>query len=292
MTCEWCGKDFVAHKTSTRYCCSRCRNLAYKESKRQERLNAFKKEYERKLSGAEEVDKVEFMTPTEAATLLRIGHTTIYNYINRGVIKVWKLKRKTLIRRADVYELFQNLDADAKVSEVAVKEPINEFYTGREIMEKFHISNSALFEIAKREKWPKVFHLGKNRWSKPHVDRYFASKEPKGNIEEWYTADEIQKKYNKTLSAIYNIVHKNGIPKKKVGAKTFYSKHHFDLAIGAVDEKTPEFYTYAEAMEKYGLTRDQLHHYIKHNNIHRVKRGKFTLIHRADLDKLFTPPQI
>lgn len=95
-----------------------------------------------------------------------------------------------------------------------------------------------------------------------------------------------------TLSAIYNLVSKEGIPKKKVGKEARYSKHHFDIAKGIAEPEPPKDYTYAEAMEKYGLTRDQLHHYLKYHNISRTKKGKYTYINRKELDDLLAPPQI
>ena len=45
-------------------------------------------------------------------------------------------------------------------------------------------------------------------------------------------------------------------------------------------------------MEKYNLTRDQLHHYLKYHNITRTKRGKYTYISRKELDDLLAPPTI
>ncbi len=45
-------------------------------------------------------------------------------------------------------------------------------------------------------------------------------------------------------------------------------------------------------MEKYGLTRDQLHHYLKYHNITRVKKGKYTLILCSELDSLLGSPEI
>ena len=95
-----------------------------------------------------------------------------------------------------------------------------------------------------------------------------------------------------TLSAIYTLVSKEGIPKKKQGNYVMYSKYHFDLAKGVTAPKEPEYYTYPEAMEKYGLTRDQLHHYLKYHNITRVKKGKYTLILRSELDSLLGSPEI
>ena len=212
---------------------------------------------------------------------VRISRATIYRYFADNAITTVQFKGKTLIRRKDVDSLFENghkyLKRPKKKSE-----PITEFYTSKEVQEKYDISNSGLYEIAKREKWPKTQQRGKTFWSRKHVDAYFAKQQSRDEISEWYTAAEIQARYGMTLSAIYCLVSKEGIPKKKVGAATFYSKYHFDLAKGIAEPKEPEYYTYPEAMEKYGLTRDQLHHYLKYHNITRVKKGKYTHILRRN----------
>ena len=94
-----------------------------------------------------------------------------------------------------------------------------------------------------------------------------------------------------TLSAIYNLVSKEDIPKKKVGCEARYSKWHFDKAKGvAVDE--PDSYTMQEAMAKYSMTRDQLYHYIKTYCISKVKVGRIIKISKQELDNLFAPPKI
>lgn len=289
--CRWCDNEFIARKTSTEYCSHRCSGLAYKERKRKARLDSYQQEYEHQQSGRAEATKQEFLTPTQAAKLLGVCHMTIYNYINQGVVKVWKLKRKTLIRRPDIDALFDILSIE-RITEDKSPTPITEFYTSKEVQEKYGISNSGLYEIAKRERWPKTQQRGKTLWSRKHVDAYFAKQQPMEEISEWYTAAEIQARYGMSLSAIYCLVSKEAIPKKKVGAVTFYSKYHFDLAKGTVEPKEPEYYTYPEAMEKYGLTRDQLHHYLKYHNITRVKKGKYTHILRSELDNLLKSPEI
>lgn len=172
------------------------------------------------------------------------------------------------------------------------KEPITEFYTSKEVQEKYGVSNSGMYKIAEREGWPKTQSRGKTLWSRSHVDRYFASQQPKEEISEWYTVADIQARYGMTLSAIYTLVSKEGIPKKKQGNYVMYSKYHFDLAKGQTAPKEPEHYTYPEAMAKYNLTRDQLHHYLKYHNITREKKGKYTLILRSELDSLLGSPEI
>ena len=102
----------------------------------------------------------------------------------------------------------------------------------------------------------------------------------------------MQDKFGMTLAAIYNFASKNAIPKKKEGIMVYYSKKHVDIAKGISQPEETLYYTMAEAMEKFHLTRDQLYHYVKWHHISKVKKGKYTFINRAELDKLLAPPKI
>lgn len=95
-----------------------------------------------------------------------------------------------------------------------------------------------------------------------------------------------------TLAAVYCFVSKNAIPKKKEGIMVYYSKKHVDIAKGVVAPEEPKYYTVPEAMEKFNLTRDQLYHYATYHNIPKMKKGKYTLISKAELDKLLAAPKI
>ena len=117
-------------------------------------------------------------------------------------------------------------------------------------------------------------------------------KPPNPDITEWYSSQEMQEKFGMTLSAIYCFVSKNAIPKKKEGIMVYYSKKHVDIAKGIAIPEEPQYYTVAEAMEKFNLTRDQLYHYAKYHNIPKVKKGKYTFISKPELDKLLAAPKI
>lgn len=175
---------------------------------------------------------------------------------------------------------------------ISEKKPISEFYTTQEILEKFGISNSGFYKILKTEKFPKTIHRGKSMWSREHVDRYFAKRAPSPEITEWYSVEEMQRKFGMTVSAVYCFISKEGIPKMKIGRETLYSKTHVDAAKGLIKKEEPQYYTYVEAMEKYGMTHDQMHHYVKYHNIPRVKKGRYTYISRKELDDLLAPPTI
>lgn len=79
---------------------------------------------------------------------------------------------------------------------------------------------------------------------------------------------------------------------KKEGVMVSYSKKHFDIAKGIAQPDEPQYYTVAEAMAKFNLTRDQLYHYAKYHNIPRVKVGKYVKISRLELDRLLGGPKI
>ena len=288
--CEWCGKLFIAHKTSTRCCSHRCANLAYKERTRQKRVIEFQTMVNQQIEKEDCIDK-DFFTPSEAAKYIGISRATFYRYLETNLIKSVQLKRKTIIRKRDIEALFDNASPYKKHLPRS-KQSITDFYTTAEIKEKFGVKESWIYEIAKEHNIPRTFNRGRTYWSKKHIDSYFAKKAPDASITEWYSVAELQEKFGMTLSAIYTFVYKNVIPKRKEGKMVYYSKKHFDIAKGIATPEEPQYYTIPEAMEKYNLTRDQLYHYVKYHNITRIKVGKYTKILRSELDKFFEPPKI
>ena len=288
--CKWCGKIFIAHKTTTNYCSHRCNNAAYKERIRQERIAAYQKEFSINTEEPS-IENKEFYTPPEAAKLLGISRASIYRYMADNVIKAVQFRGKTLVRRKDIELLFENA-VEYKKRVPIEKAPITDFYTTAEVKEKYNVADSWIFAVAKKHNIPRTFNRGKTYWSKKHIDNYFSKKAANPDITEWYTVQEIQEKFDMTLAAIYTLASKNAIPKKKEGKTVSYSKKHFDIAKGVAQPDEPQYYTVAEAMAKFNLTRDQLYHYVKYHNIPRVKVGKYTKISRPELDRLLGDPKI
>lgn len=289
--CKWCGTIFTAHKTTTEYCSHRCGNLAYKDKIRKQRIGSLQHELGKSIRTPPNLNK-EYLTPSEVAELLHIGRTSIYRYIRNGVIKVIRFERKTLVRRADIEDMTTYIEQETKEKQIKEKTPITDFYTTAEVKEKFNVAESWIFAIAKKNNIPRTFNRGKTYWSKKHIDAYFAKKAPNPDITEWYSTQEIQEKFGMTLAAVYCFVSKNAIPKKKESIMVYYSKKHVDIAKGVAAPEEPKYYTVPEAMEKFNLTRDQLYHYATYHNIPKVKKGKYTLISKAELDKLLAAPKI
>lgn len=99
-------------------------------------------------------------------------------------------------------------------------------------------------------------------------------------------------KFNMTQSAVYSFIYERNIPKKKVKNEVFYSKKHVDIAKGIAEPERVEYYSTAEAMEKYHITKDQLFYYIKTFNLPKIKEGKYVKIAKKELDKVFSDPVI
>ena len=290
--CAWCGKEFIAQKTTTACCSKQCANALYKKRKRDEAIKANNQIVEKKIEEKpiERIKDKPFLTITETAIYLGVTRPTIYGYIKRGELKVIRLGFKYLLKKEDIDKLFNTpIEFHTPAKE---KAPITDFYTTAEVKEKYHVNESWIFVIAKKHNIPRTFNRGKTYWSKKHIDAYFAKKAPNPDITEWYSTQDMQGKFGMTLSAIYNFASKNAIPKKKEGTMVYYSKKHVDIAKGISQPEETLYYTVSEAMEKFNFTRDQLYHYVKWHHISKVKKGKYTFINRAELDKLLAPPKI
>ena len=291
--CEWCGTTFYAQKLTTRFCSHRCNNLAYKEAIRQKRIQEVEAKAQMAISeqSISNVKDKEYLSFKEAATLLGLSKQAIYKMVYAGKLQAFRISsRLSFIRKGDIDLMLETRPYEQRQPKDTI--PITDFYTTAEVKEKYHVNESWIFAITKKHGIPRTSNRGKTYWSKKHIDAYFAKKAPNPDITEWYSTQEMQEKFGMTLSAIYTFAHKNAIPKKKEGIMVYYSKKHVDIAKGIAKPKENLYYTVAEAMEKFNLTRDQLYHYVKWHHISKVKKGKYTFISRTELDKLLAPPKI
>jgi excisionase family DNA binding protein len=290
--CEFCGNTFNACKTTTRYCSHTCNSRAYKENRRQWKMVAINhrvaQEIEMISDKYETIKDKEFLSVSETAFLLSVGRMTIYRHLHSGKLKAVQMGAKTFIRRKDIDAMFDDPE-EYKAKPSTDRQPITELCTVAEIKEKYKVNESWIFVVAKKNNFPRTLKRGKTYFSRKHVDAYFSKKHYETGIAEWYSIDDIKEKYNMTINAVYSFVSENTIPKKKEGKFVYYSKTHVDKLKNITQPEKQEYYTVAEAMEKYSITRDQLYHYVKYHNIPKVKVGKFIKIAKAELDEVLNP---
>ena len=288
-TCEFCGKEFYAQKLSTRYCSKRCNELAYKQRRRQRQITEAEARVLQKP--IEEVGNKEFLSLQDASVLFGITKRSVYNLIYNGVLQAFKFSsRMTFVRKADIEIMFEGHLYTKKVK--PERKPITEFYTTKEIQEKFGVSEAWVFKLAKEKKIPKVLHHGKTYWSKQHVDKHFAKHIENNSIVGWYSVQDMMEKFNMTTSAVYCFVSKFNIPKKKIKTSVYYSKQHVDAAKGINEPPKEEFYTMKEAVQHFGMTEDQIYKYAKKAKVSKHMEGRIVLMNKRELDAALAPPSI
>lgn len=161
---------------------------------------------------------------------------------------------------------------------------IAEYYIAEEIAQKYKVAPKWVWTYTREYKIPKVKIRQFNYYSKKHIDAAFAKYQVDSDLTEWYTPEEIEKKYGMTRVAIRSQVYRNNIPSKKENGKTLYSKLHFDLSKSSEQESAAEYYTVQEAMKKYNLTRDSVYGVLQFHEIKREKKGRFIRFLKVDFD--------
>lgn len=285
-TCKCCGKEFIARTLYTEYCSKQCSGLAYKERKRQERINDYLTEAREEsiILPQQEVSHKEFLTPTEVGKLLGLSRATIYRYMEKNLIKSVQLIGKTIIRRSDIEALFDNAPLYVKRVNRGVR-ALTEYYTTKEVREKYGVSFSTVFSKGNRYNIPRVLINGNTCWSKKVIDKYFSSQQTDFIRDDWYTTKEIQEIYGMNASAVHTFVMRLRIPRIKDNSITYYSKKYVDLARAPKETKIdPNYYTVKEAMDTYSITRDQIDKYLRRYNISKVREGKTIKISRVEFD--------
>lgn len=291
--CDWCGKEFLSQKTTTRYCSKRCAEHAYKDRVRRQRISEAEAEvrFRRKDRSLQMIQGSAYLRVKETAKLLDISVRTVYNLIYTGKLQASKLSsRLTIISKDDVDAMLAGMAYNKTFLSPSLA--ITDFYTTREVMERFDVSESWIYKVGKERTIPRIFHRGRTYWSKADIDKAFRKENDYSTITEWYSVDDIKSKFKLSTDAVYRLASEYMVPRKKRKREVFYSKKHIDIAMGIASPDHMEYYTMLEAMEKYHMTRDQIYHFVKSRKIFKVQVGKYVKISKKELDQVLAPPLI
>lgn len=215
--CQWCGKPFIAQKTTTCYCSHQCSNLGYKERIR-ERKRQLKRSQEL-LQPRQAAEGQDFFSFAQAAKLMGVTRQYIYKLVKESKLRASRLSgKKSLIRRADIELMMKTKPYER----IMPKEDfdITEYYTAEEIAQKYKVNAKWVWTYTRQHKVPKVRIRQFNYYSKKHIDAAFAKYEVDSDLTEWYTPEDIQEKYGMTRVAIRSHVYRNNIPSKNTGRST------------------------------------------------------------------------
>ncbi len=282
--CKWCGKIFIAQKTTTCFCSHACASRGYKERIR-ERKQQLKKN-EELMQIRQSFEGQDYFSFARAAKLIGVSRQYIYKLVHSGKLRASRLSnRMTIIRRADI-ELMLKTNPYERLMPDTTDFDIGDYYTAEQIAEKYKVGAKWVWTYTRRHKIPKVRIHQFNYYSRKHIDAAFAKYEVDSALTEWYTPEEIVEKYGMTRVAIRSQVYRNNIPAKKENGKIYYSKLHFDLSRTSEQESRAEYYTVQEAMAQYNLSRDTVYGILNFHQIKRLKQGRYVRFLRIDFDRI------
>lgn len=251
--CLWCGRSFIAHKMITLYCSHSCNGKAYKVQKKKEKLQKYiEKEDIQPLASTRCIGDKEFLSPIEVATLLGVSRATIYRYMVSGLIRVLQLKGRTIIRRSDVEKMFNEATTYKKRSYGRKEATV--YYTIKEIMEKYKIMKKNIYSKCERFDTLKISERGKVYYNKATIDKHFAELIEEIDTDAYYTPEQVMERYGMTRAAVRAFAMRHNVPRINRHHDVFYSKMYIDRLKEKSTEVSPDYYTYNEIKEKYGLT--------------------------------------
>ena len=105
--CQFCGKEFIAHKLNTIYCSHQYSQRSYKVRLRVQKLE--KVVHQENLPDISPTTlKKEYLSCEDVAELMGISSTTVYRYRITGKIKCITINRKIFIRKEDINATFRD----------------------------------------------------------------------------------------------------------------------------------------------------------------------------------------
>ncbi len=152
--CQYCGNEFTARTTVTKFCSHDCSRKAYKERNKTKNVNTSTKLNQIKSQRTiDEIKVQEFLTVKEVAVLLNCSVRTIYYYIETGAINAVNLgQRITRVKRSDIDKLFEQTRQE---NNKPTQNSNSECYSLQEVQKKYKISEKALYDFIKRNNIPK-----------------------------------------------------------------------------------------------------------------------------------------
>lgn len=291
--CEWCGKEFSARKSNTRYCSKQCADHANKQRLRDWTKGIVQGHHDDEI-------KASFgcvLSLKELSEFLCVSKTTAFRYVSEGLIPSLVVRGRIKVLKANVEKVFNDAPPYKKQerycpekkaglsSSPGIIQEEKGYTTVKESAEKYDLSPAYVDKLFNKSGITVVFHRGKKYYPVSEVNSLFRKREADSHpeIKEWYTCKEIEEKYCLTQGTVRDIVSTRQIPKKNVHGIAYYSKVHFDIARGQASEQTL-YYTVKEAMAKFHQTRDQVYNVLRYNNIQRILEGRIVKFRKADYD--------
>ena len=136
-------------------------------------------------------------------------------------------------------------------------EPLD-YISGEDVMATYKVKKSWLYTSAKRNDIPMCKIAGKNYYSRKHMDDLFGVTAEIDALTEWLITEEAETLYSTSKESLRTQAYRRHIPTKREYGRTFYSKIHLDEIYQPDLKASDDYYTTAEAAEKYGMTKSNI----------------------------------
>jgi excisionase family DNA binding protein len=159
--CQYCGNEFTARTTVTRFCSQRCASAAHKQKVRAAKIEQSNRQTQQiRNQPIEELKAKAFLSIADTCKLVGISRRTVYRLIERGELIIGKAGKRTIIRRSDLEQLlFEQPRTVAPQPESRPEQmqfDIADCYTLTEVKSRYGISETALQNLIKRNSIPKI----------------------------------------------------------------------------------------------------------------------------------------
>ncbi len=303
--CAHCGKVFTTSSGMKKYCSEECAEQAKETRKKRQR------DFLRAVEPVMELQQQEYLTFSKAAILLGCTRQYVYKLVEQGKLPASRMSsRMALVRRSDIEKMFEanpynrvipcskpkkavsmkNVSVNSKKQKNQPASPnsdeILEYYSGEEVMQTYKVKQSWLYTTAKRHQIPVCRISGRNYYSKKHVDAVFGTSVDLDAIIDWLSPQEVAKRYGINLTAVRSYAYRHKIPSKREYGHTYYSQSHFDELRRTDLVSDDRYYTSAEVVVKYGLSKANVGVIVKKHHITKVKVGRNNLLVREEFDKV------
>jgi len=155
--CQYCGKEFTAKTTATKYCSHTCNSRHYKQKVKGVKIEKSDSET-LKIKGSSIIDvKVkDILTVRDVAILLSCSVRTAYRLVNNGTIAGVNLaERMTRISKNELHKILENPKPTLMLPQVKEFDT-SDYYTINEVQEKYGISQTGLQLLIKKHNIPKT----------------------------------------------------------------------------------------------------------------------------------------
>jgi excisionase family DNA binding protein len=161
--CEYCGIEFEAKTTVTRFCTTKCNSRAGKLRIKQLKMGMSEQQtIAVKVKHGVDLSVKEFLTVKDASKLLNCSKHTIYGLIRNETIKAVNLGvQKTRIRKSEIDKIFDQPQVIPLISNIkTIPLKLKDCYSIGEAEKVTGLSNKTLYVTIKRHNISK-FKQGK-----------------------------------------------------------------------------------------------------------------------------------